>query len=219
MIRPDDSPHHRPITPSPNRKREDIGERQADEPVAAEVPEHRRPRIAEAAQHAGGDSLQAVEQLKHRGDGQQATRRARARRDREVNARDQLRAGSAMKTSAATLMKSAPKRQRGPAGTGRAARIAASDGLADAHRAGRRDAERHHEREAGEVQRDLVRGERHRQHPSGERRSRRRTRRLRASAASPPGTPARPVRESAAGRAATAISSSPERRLALAHAR
>ena len=76
MITPKSPPQA--MTPKPEAEREDIAERQADEPVADEVPQHRRARIAEAAQHAGGDALNAVEQLKHRGDGEQATPMQRA---------------------------------------------------------------------------------------------------------------------------------------------
>ena len=68
MISPLDSPHHRPTTPMPSDEAEHVAERQADEPVAGEVPEHRRARIAEPAQRAGRDRLDAVEQLKDRGD-------------------------------------------------------------------------------------------------------------------------------------------------------
>ena len=59
-----------------------VAERQPDEPVAAEIPQHRRARIAEPAQRAGGDALQAVEQLEDRGDEQQRDADARARPDR-----------------------------------------------------------------------------------------------------------------------------------------
>ena len=57
-------------------------------------------------------------------------------------------------------MNEAPISERRPPGAGRRARVAAADRVADADGAGRRDAERHHEGEAREVERDLVRRER-----------------------------------------------------------
>ena len=50
---------------------QDVSKWQAYEPVPRQVPDHRRTRIAEAAQYAGGDCLQAIEQLKECGDHQQ----------------------------------------------------------------------------------------------------------------------------------------------------
>ena len=86
MIRPLVSPHHRPTTPMPSAEAEHVAERQADEPVAGEVPDHGRPRIAEPAQRAGGDRLHAVEQLEDCGDHQQRHADLEDAADRAVNA-------------------------------------------------------------------------------------------------------------------------------------
>src|SRR5215210_4420817 len=53
------------------RKAEGVTKRQADEPVPGEIPEHRRPRVSQPAQHAGGNALHAIEQLKDRRNQQQ----------------------------------------------------------------------------------------------------------------------------------------------------
>ena len=71
-MRPSDSPHQRPITSKADDEAEPVAQRQPDEPVGHEVPQHRRARVAEAAQDAGRDPLDTVEQLKDRRDKQQA---------------------------------------------------------------------------------------------------------------------------------------------------
>ncbi len=66
-----------------------------------------------------------------------------------------------------------PNQQRRAAGERGPGGIAPPDRVSDADGAGRRDAQRHHERQAGEVQGDLVRRERDRIEPAGKRAGRR----------------------------------------------
>ena len=151
---PDPEPDHAP----PELERDERRERQANQPVTDELASHRRPRIAEPAQRAGRHALHAVKQLEGGGDPQQATPVAITAASRVKS--DASPRGAARNTMAATPMNVAADRDRRPAGRCRAGRVAPSDRVPDADRAGGRQAERHHERDAGDVQRDLMRCER-----------------------------------------------------------
>ena len=57
--------------PRPGAEAQQIAERQADHPVADEIPDHGCPGVGQSAQRAGRDPLQTVEQLEQRGHKQQ----------------------------------------------------------------------------------------------------------------------------------------------------
>ena len=63
--------------------------------------------------------------------------------------------------------------ERGPSRAARPPRVVRADGMPHAHRAGRCEAERHHEDDADDVERDLVRGGGDRVQPGGQRRRQR----------------------------------------------
>src|SRR3982751_4499772 len=51
--------------PKARAEAEHVAQRQTDEPMACQVPQHRRTRVSEAAQHPGRGPLKPIEQLKH----------------------------------------------------------------------------------------------------------------------------------------------------------
>jgi hypothetical protein len=131
----------------------------ADEPVADQVGQHGGARVAQPAQRAGCHALQAIEQLERRRDAQQRD----ARRDdggiRRVETDEEP--GHRKKRDCRHRHEAAAESDGGPARARRGRRVSTSDRVADAHRSGRREAVRHHERDAGDVERYLMRGERH----------------------------------------------------------
>jgi (E)-4-hydroxy-3-methylbut-2-enyl-diphosphate synthase len=144
-----------------------VAERQADGPVAGEVPPHRRSSIAEAAQCAGRDSLDAVEELEDggheqegRADGEDAGI-PRERADEHVRDGEEQHGGRAMnvvpKSSAVQPARDAPGGSRAP--TAWPTRTAAADEIPSGTM----------KANAANVDGDLVRCERHRRELTGQR--------------------------------------------------
>ena len=132
-------------------------EGEADEPVGAEVADHRRARVAGAAESAGGYGLDAVEEL----EGGTGSEEHDSGVDENgvvcVDAGNVLREDE--KNDAHEGHERGAEQDGGVAGVARAGEIAASDGLADANGGGGRDAEGNHVGESDGVERDLVAGE------------------------------------------------------------
>ncbi len=147
-----------------------ISERQADEPVPGKVPEHRRPRVAKTSQHTGRHALKAVEHLEY------GTNHQERRPDRNdvgiCGERADEEPGNQQKCCRRARHETDAQRQRRPARTRGTVGIQSADRLPDAHRTRRRYAQRHHERERGDVDGNLMRGERRRRKAAGERRCR-----------------------------------------------
>ena len=161
-------PHPEAAHAVAKREAERVGDGQADEPVAGQVDHHRHPRAAQSAQGAGGHGLESVEELEHGGHEQQ-----RGAQGHDVRARGEEpdeRAWYHEKGEGGRAHEARAEQDRHPAGPRRPLWIAGADAVADPHGAGRRHAEWHHERRAGDVERDLMRGARHRIETSGKRR-------------------------------------------------
>ena len=142
-------------------ERQRPADRQADAPVADEVPDHRPPRLAQAAQGAGRDHLHAVEDREDRADAEQpgagADHVGVAREHADQEPRQQHEERAPWSPSPSMPIRIAAQPACSAPGPSRAA-----DGVADAHRRRRGDAERDHEGQAGELERHLVRGDRRR---------------------------------------------------------
>ena len=146
---------------------EPCAEGESHEPVGAKVAEHGRARIAGAAECAGGDGLDAVEELEGGAGGKQADGGVNEDGIVGVNARDVFRKDE--KDNAHAGHEGGAKKNGGVAGNARAGEIAAADGLADADGGGGGDAEGNHVGEGDGVERDLVAGEWNRAEPRDER--------------------------------------------------
>ena len=133
-------------------------EGESHEPVGAEVAEHGRARVAGAAEGAGGDGLDAVEEL----EGGAGSEKNDGVVDEDgivgVDAGDVLREDE--KDDAHAGHEGGAEENGGVAGVAGAGEVAASDGLADANSGGGGDAEWNHVSERDGIERDLMAGER-----------------------------------------------------------
>jgi len=133
-------------------------EGESHEPIGAEVADHGRAGVASPAEGAGGDGLDAVEELEGSARGEQNDGRANEDGIVGVDARDVLREDEKHNTHA--KHKWSAKEDGGVAGIFGAGKIAASDGLPNPHGRGGRDAQRNHVGEGDSVERNLVARER-----------------------------------------------------------
>ncbi len=133
---------------------EPSAKRKADDPVGSEMAEHRRARIARAAKRSGSGRLDSVEKLKRSACGQQNSCRADYNGIRRIDAGDPT--GKDKKDDAGEGHEDGAEEDSGVAGGGRATRVFAADGLADANSCGAGDAERNHVSERHGVQSNLV---------------------------------------------------------------
>ena len=150
--RPTSSPHHKTRRALTELEAEDEREREADEPVRADVGHEGEAYVACAAERAGRDALDAVEELERRRDGEERHSELRDRRvvgeerDERPWPREEERARARHEARA----------ERDPDEAGAARRTPLADGVADAHRRCPADAEHAHEREAREADGDVV---------------------------------------------------------------
>ena len=150
----------------PRRRRaegEQDAERQADAPIAERREDHRHARVLQAAQHAGADGLRPVDELEQRreieeGDGEPITAAFRGSLEIEEDADQQARREEHQERR--ETHEADADREGGPAGARDAVRVAGAVGAADAHRDRLAEAQRHHEGQGGDLDRDRVRGER-----------------------------------------------------------
>src|ERR1019366_4560951 len=106
------------------------GDRHADDPVADEVGDGGGARVAESAEGAGGDHLQAVEDFEEGGDAQERGAGADDGDFGGVEARDP--AGDDGEREAGGGHECSAEQQSGPTGDGDARRVFPADGLAEA---------------------------------------------------------------------------------------
>ena len=144
--------------PQPRDEAEPVTCRQADEPVAGEIAEQRRPRIPQPPEHPGRHRLQPVEELEERSHQQQRHPGAGHRRVGGEQPQDRVRREHEEQGGASH--EPAAEGERGPPRPPDAGRVAPADRVPHADRPGRADAQRHHEGRAGDVEDDLMRGQR-----------------------------------------------------------
>jgi len=138
-----------------------------NQPVSGEMAKHGRAGVSGAAQGAGGDSLDAVEELEGGASGEERDRAANHDFVVCIDARDD--AGEDEQDDAHAEHEARAEQDGRVAGVTCGGRIAASNGLAHADSGGGRDAERNHVSESHCIERNLVAGERHGAEPGDER--------------------------------------------------
>jgi hypothetical protein len=126
--------------------------------MTREIPDHRRPRVRQPPQYAGGDPLQPVEQLEDGRDEEQGD--PRLDDHRIIGKRPNQGTGHHQEHQRGRGHEADANRDRGPSSTGDAARITAPDGMSNANRRRRGKPERDHECDRRHVERDLMRRQR-----------------------------------------------------------
>ena len=153
-----------PAPSRPNLNASSDAERQADAPIADRRIDHRHLRVLQAAQHAAGHRLRAVDDLEQAGEGEEGDGEAR----RPLHCRGpptsmkpliSVRGHSTM-ISAISAMKETPSTKAVQPARVMPTGSPAPIGAADPHGAGLADAHRHHEADRGDLDGDGVRGER-----------------------------------------------------------
>ena len=132
-------------------------EGQAEEPVADEVGPHGDAGFSEAAESAGADGLDAVEDLEDGGDPEQAG--ADGEDARVAGVKLDQRSGRDEEYDAGEDHESGAECECEPAGAAGACLVSGADGVTDADGGCGGDAERDHVGDAGVVDGDLVGGE------------------------------------------------------------
>ena len=153
----------------PKRKSEHPAAGEADQPEADRRKQQRHARVVEAAQAAGRDGLHAVRDEEARAEHQQRGRE----RDRLGGSGASLprkNSGSVCRVAITSSVIAAMNATPSAIATKPARRVAAASPRPTAWPtrtvAAMRDAERHHEHHGGDLQRDLMRGERRRADPA-----------------------------------------------------
>src|SRR5260221_379660 len=138
---------------------EPCAEGETHEPIGAEMADHRRAPVAQAAESAGGDGLDAVKELESGASGEKDHGVVDEDGIVGVDAGDVLREND--EDDAHDGHEGGGQEDGGVACELGAGEIAASDCLADANGRGGGNAERNHVGEGDSVERDLVAGERY----------------------------------------------------------
>ena len=131
-------------------------EGKTNQPVRREVAEHGRARVAGAAERAGGDGLDAVEELEGGAGSEKGDGGADDGFVSGVDAGDVARENE--EDDAHEGHEGGTEEDGGVTGVAGGERFAAADGLADANGSGGREAERNHVGEGDGVERDLMTG-------------------------------------------------------------
>ena len=153
-------PHaHRPLRRDAQTQTQHRAQRHADAPVSECGDQHRHAGVLQAAQSTDRQYLHAVRKLERRRQQQQSGGQRNHRRVAGVERSDGLVAEQ--QGRAGDQLGDQHQGQTRVGGPAQAVAVAAPQRMADPHRGGFGQCHRHHETQAGDIDRDLMRGRRH----------------------------------------------------------